>query len=415
MTLVTLVTLVIMTFCQQTIKQTMATQSPFRNQEQGDALIKGSTDFALKLYRQLAAAGGNVFFSPTSVSIALAMTYLGAREQSAAQIKQVLGLSEVEEEHLHTSFSDLHDVLTGGQEHFTLKLANKLYSHHQYNFLQEYIDRTKTHYKAQSESVNFGDDAARLAINAWVEDQTNNKIQNLLADPLGELTRLVLVNAIYFKGQWNDKFVADKTTVEKFHLSSGGVVDVNMMHSKKKFNLTYIEEVKSRVLELPYVGGDLSMLIILPDESQQMATLESNLKAEMLTELQFGRFDKVQVELSLPRFKLDQSAALNVPLQSLGMQHVFDESCADLSGMDGTHLLYLSNVVHKAYIEVNEEGSEAAAATAAVVMTRSMPRPPEQFMADRPFLFLIKDCRTKAVLFMGKLAQPSPATVKEEL
>ena len=225
---------------------------------------------------------------------------------------------------------------------------------------------------------------------------------------------MVLVNAVYFKGDWAMKFDAKNTKKEKFHCSDGSSMDVDMMNMKKKFSMDYIRDLKTKALELPYKGESLSMIILLPDDKDGLANLEAGLTADHLANLRHHPHSRNDVKVALPRFKLKESASLKETLSNMGMLEVFSDSKSDLSKMDGTRNLFLSKVVHKAFIEVNEEGSEAAAATAAVVMLRSMPMVRE-FRADHPFLFMIRCNRTKSLLFMGKMESPSASAVKDEL
>ena len=258
------------------------------------------------------------------------------------------------------------------------------------------------------QNVDFSNDATRQGINQWVSDETNKKIENLLAEPLDPMTRMVLVNAIYFKGDWAKKFDAKDTKKEKFYRSDDSSVDVDMMNMKKKFSMDYIRDLKTKVLELPYKGASLSMILLLPDDKDGLAKLESALTADHLMKLRVNPHGRNDVVVALPRFILEESASLGETLCSMGMSEVFNSGHADLSQMDGTRNLFLSKVVHKAFIEVNEEGSEAAAATAAVILCCSMPRVLE-FRADHPFLFMIRCNRTKSFLFMGKMENPPTA------
>ena len=262
--------------------------------------------------------------------------------------------------------------------------------------------------------MDFSNDATRQGINQWVSDETNKKIENLLADPLDPLTRMILVNAIYFKGDWAIKFDAKDTKKEKFYRTDGSSVDVDMMNMKKKFSMDYIRELKTKVLELPYKGESLSMILLLPDNKDGLSKLEAELTADHLANLRFNPRSRNDVVVALPRFKLEESASLGETLSTMGMSEGFVEGRADFTKMDGTRNLYLSKVLHKAFIEVNEEGSEAAAATAAIMMARSMPRVSE-FRADHPFLFMIRCNRTKSLLFVGKMENPTVSAGKEEL
>ena len=258
--------------------------------------------------------------------------------------------------------------------------------------------------------LDFSDDATRLGINQWVSGVTNKKIENFLAEPLNPSTRMILVNAIYFKGDWAKKFDITDTKKEKFYLCDGSSVDTDMMNMKKKFNMDYIRELNAKVLELPYKGHSLSMILLLPDDKDGLANLEARLTAEHLLKLQWNPGDQLDVMVSLPRFKLDASASLGRTLSDMGMPALFIAGIADLSKMDGARDLFVSDVIHKAFIEVNEEGSEAAAATAVIfAFGCAMPRVLE-FRADHPFLFAIRCNHTGSLLFMGKVENPPVTT-----
>ena len=225
---------------------------------------------------------------------------------------------------------------------------------------------------------------------------------------------MILVNAIYFKGDWAKKFDAKDTKKEKFYRSDGSSVDVDMMNMEKEFSMDYIRELKTKVLELPYKGGSLSMFILLPDDKDGLVKLESGLTADHLANLQHNPLSDDDIMVALPRLKLMESASLGETLSNMGMPEVFSEGTADLSKMGGTRNLYVSKVIHKACIEVNEEGSEAAAATAVSIVCYSL-RMGMEFRADHPFLFIIRCNSTKSVLFMGKMESPHVSVRGDEL
>jgi len=257
-----------------------------------------------------------------------------------------------------------------------------------------------------------GRNAAVAEINGWVEEQTNHKIKDIVpVDAVDALTRLILVNAVYFKGDWNKKFDTTVTKDEDFHVSSSVKIKVPLMHIPKgKFVYGVDQRLNCQAISLPYVGEKLSMIILLPDHTvTTLADVESQLTADHLINAeQRFQMSKREVKLWLPHFKLEESLQLNNVLRNLGIVDMFGEGVADFSGMDGTKDLYVSKVLHKAFVEVNEEGSEAAAATAVVMMMRSasIPRDPFEFRADHPFLFYIVDNSTKAILFLGRVTKP---------
>jgi serpin B len=372
-----------------------------------ETLAQGNQAFAIDLYQQLRKADGNLFFSPFSISVALAMTCAGARANTEAQMKQVLHFA-LDNENLHAAFADLQAELAqaeaaGGVQ---LKIANSLWPQEGYPFLAEFVAQIEAHYGVSVTPVNYHEaEAARQTINAWVEAKTENKITNLIPSGiLSNLTRLTLVNAIYFKGNWADPFDARATRQADFW-SPDGRVSRPMMNRTDEYR--YLENESLQALELPYAGNDLSMWILLPKERDGLPQLESQMTPALLDELDTGMWER-KVIVSIPKFKAEAAFRLDEALKTLGMTDAFDDQKANFAGMNGSPAdLYISAALHKAFIEVNEEGSEAAAATAIVMKSRSMtPNPPPAFRADHPFLFLIREKRTGSILFMGRLVDP---------
>jgi serpin B len=372
-----------------------------------DSLVSGNTSFAIDLYKKLAQDEGNIFFSPYSISSALAMTYAGARGETARQMAGTLHF-DLESEKLHAAFSDLTKTYNLPGKQYQLSVANALWGQMGYEFLPEFLDITNKHYGAGFREVDYvgAREEARATINKWVETKTCGKIKDLIqAQDLTPLTRLVLTNAIYFKGQWQTRFNSKDTKPMPFHVSAQSTVDVPMMHLVAQFN--YAENSHAQILEMPYSGGDLSMVILLPQEGSQLAELEDVLEPGVVRSW-LSELAKAEVEVFLPRFKSEQRFVLNDALYSLGMRDAFDMSAANFSGMTPGSKLYISKVLHKAFVEVNEEGTEAAAATAVIMSAKlAVPARPHVFRADRPFIFLIRDLRTGSVLFMGRLVSPA--------
>ncbi|XP_078686716.1 leukocyte elastase inhibitor-like isoform X7 [Branchiostoma floridae x Branchiostoma belcheri] len=371
-----------------------------------EQLSAANTEFALSLYRQLCGDSGNVFFSPYSISVALAMTSLGARGSTEAAMKGTLCYKDMSNDVLHSTFSTLHQQLYASDK-YTLQTANRLYGEQTYSFLQDFLNATRKNYGAELASVDFKGAAEQVrgTINKWVEEQTKDKIKDLIpAGAVDAMTRLVLVNAIYFKGNWDKQFKAEMTQDMDFNINNNEKVKVPMMKMEEKFNYGEFQDQKFRVLELPYVEKELSMLIFLPDEVEGIRNLESALTATTLQTVSSQMYS-TKVNLMLPRFKLEQDFSLGETLKKMGMGEAFSDG-ADFSGMSAAADLFISEVVHKAFVEVNEEGTEAAAATGVMMMTRCMPRPPTPFFADHPFIFLIRDNRSSSVLFFGKMQKP---------
>lgn len=378
-----------------------------------EQLSTANTLFALELFRTLTEnnSAGNIFISPFSISSALAMVFLGTKGDTAAQLSKAFHFDAVED--VHSGFQSLNaEVSKRGASH-TLKLANRLYGEKTYDFLPEFLTSTQKMYGADLAPVDFqhASDEARKAINKWVKDQTEGKIPELLAaGVVDSMTKLVLVNAIYFKGMWKDKFKKQDTTDAPFRLNKKDTKTVKMMYQKKKLPLGYIQELNCKVLELPYQGEELSMVILLPedieDESTGLKKIEEQLTLEKLHEwTKRENLENIDVHVKLPRFKLEESYTLNSNLGSLGVQDLFSHGKADLSGMSGSKDLFISKIIHKSFVEVNEEGTEAAAATAGIA-TFAMLLPEEEFTVDHPFLFFIRHNPTANVLFLGRVCSP---------
>ncbi|XP_036725201.1 leukocyte elastase inhibitor isoform X2 [Balaenoptera musculus] len=377
-----------------------------------EQLSTANTRFALDLFRTLNKSdpAGNIFISPFSISSALAMTFLGARGNTAAQVSKALYFKGVEE--IHSRFQSLNADINKHGAPYILKLANRLFGEKSYDFLPEFLASTQKMYGAELASVDFlqATEDARKAINEWVKGQTEGKIPELLASgTVDSMTKLVLVNAIYFKGNWQEKFRMEATKDAPFRLNKKDTKTVKMMYQKKKFPFGYIKDLKCRVLELPYQGEDLSMVILLPDDIQDESTglkkIEQQLTLEKLREwTRPENLDLLEVNVQLPRFRLEESYELSTPLACLGVQELFT-SKADLSGMSGARGLFISKVVHQSFVEVNEEGTEAVAATANVA-TFAMLMPEEDFTADHPFIFFIRHNPSANILFLGRLSSP---------
>ena len=374
-----------------------------------ETLVQDNTRFAIDLYHALRAEDGNLFFSPYSISTALAMTYAGARGNTAQEMAQALHFS-LPQADLHAAFAELDAALTEIQAagNVELGVANSLWPQQGYPFLDAYLALVEQHYGVSITPVDYEQaaESARNAINAWVEDKTRSKIENLIPPGiLDTLTRLVLVNAIYFKGMWETQFKAEKTIAAPFRVSPGQSVQARLMTQKQEFRHAAFDDLQ--VLELPYVGNELAMIVLLPRAGAVLEDLEPNLSAENLAHWT-SRLRFTKVEVFLPKFKMTAMFRLDQTLAAMGITDAFDELEADFSGMDGQpHWLYIKAVLHKAFVEVNEEGTEAAAATAVVMGVRGMPSPPVVFRADHPFLFLIQDKRNGSVLFMGRVVEPS--------
>uniref|UniRef100_A0A8C0U3L3 Leukocyte elastase inhibitor n=1 Tax=Cyanistes caeruleus TaxID=156563 RepID=A0A8C0U3L3_CYACU len=378
-----------------------------------ESLCAANTTFAVDLLRMLCEkkSGQNVFFSPFSISSALSMVLLGSKGSTEAQISKVLSLSSTQD--AHNGYQSLLSEINDPNTKYILRTANRLYGEKTLEFLPSFIESSQKSYHAGLEQMDFlhAWEDSRRQINGWVEEKTEGKIQNLLAEgTLNSFTRLVLVNAIYFKGNWEEQFNKKSTTEWEFRINKNETRPVQMMFKEAHFNMTYIGDFQTKILELPYVGNELSMIILLPDSIQDGSTglekLERELTYEKLIDwINPEMMDSTKVRVSLPRFKLEENYDLKPLLRSMGMLDAFDSGKADFSGISSGNELVLSEVVHKSFVEVNEEGTEAAAATAAVMMMRCAMRVPE-FTADHPFLFFIRHNKTRSILFCGRFCCP---------
>ncbi|XP_036044324.1 leukocyte elastase inhibitor [Onychomys torridus] len=378
-----------------------------------EQLSTANTLFALELFRTLNEnnSTGNIFISPFSISSALAMVFLGTKGNTAAQLSKTFHFDSVED--VHSRFQSLNaEVSKRGASHI-LKLANRLYGEKTYNFLPEFLASTQKMYGADLAPVDFqhASEDARKAINQWVKGQTEGKIPELLAEGVVDsMTKLVLVNAIYFKGLWKEKFMKQDTTNASFRLNKKDTKTVKMMYQKKKFPFGYIQDLNCKVLEMPYQGEELSMIILLPedieDTSMGLKKIEEQLTLEKLHEwTKRENLETIDVHVKLPRFKLEESYTLNSNLGRLGVQDLFSSGKADLSGMSGSRDLFISKIIHKSFVEVNEEGTEAAAATGGIAMFCMLLRE-EEFTVDHPFIFFIRHNPTANVLFLGRVCSP---------
>ncbi|XP_017284626.1 leukocyte elastase inhibitor-like [Kryptolebias marmoratus] len=377
------------------------------------AISPSNTDFALELFRTLSEAKPtrNIFLSPLSISSAMAMVFLGAKGDTAAQMAKALLFSSGRD--VHADFQTLNTHINSPSASYILKLANRLYGEKTTNFLPAFLKQTQKFYQATLEAVDFigSPEDCRAEINGWVEQQTENKIKDLLKPGMVDsMTRLALVNAIYFKGNWMNRFDATNTKEMPFKVNQNETKTVQMMYQMKKLPYNYIPDFGVQILELPYVDNELSMFILLPEEasdgSSPLLKLEKELTQERLNEwTDRGNMDvHSEILLHLPKFKLEEEYELNEPLAKMGMADVFCSAKSDLSGMNGDGGLFLSTVAHKAFVEVNEEGTEAAAATAGMVSFCMLKE--EHFMADHPFLFFIRHNHTKSILFFGRFSSP---------
>jgi serpin B len=371
-----------------------------------DVLVRGNTEFAFDLYDTLRVEtrDDNLFFSPYSVSTAVAMTYAGARGATAEQIARACHFA-LPPARLHPAFRDLMTGITGGEYQLPYELytANALWGQRGYDFQRTFVASSKEHYGAALNQVDFAKAAedARRTINKWVEEQTKNKIIELLPNGvIDTMTRLVLTNAVYFLGNWELPFDLRATRDGEFHVSDNTTVTVPLMHHDSDFR--YMRNNDVIALDLPYKGQGLSMILLLPPEKTPLTDLEKKMTPDNL-EAWLRAMKPGRVMVTLPKFKVESQFSLKSALSRLGMPLAFSTK-ADLSGISSRRDLQIAAVVHKAYVDVNELGTEAAAATGIGLTLTSLP---PRFTADRPFVFLIRDNRSGSVLFLGRLMNPA--------
>ncbi|XP_060547124.1 leukocyte elastase inhibitor-like [Pantherophis guttatus] len=377
------------------------------------SLSAANTTFALNLFKKLSAndPSSNLFFSPLSLSSALLMVSLGARNNTEAQLFKVL--SVLNDGEVHQRFEKVISDINKPGANYSLSLVNQLFGETSYDFLASFIESTQRFYHAGLEKLNFtqASEDSRRHINAWVEEKTSGKIQDLLVPGIiDSLTKLVLVNAIYFKGNWANKFNKDHTEEKPFWINKKERKIVQMMFRKGEYNMTHISAYRISILEIPYIDNDLSMIILLPDEIEDNSTGLEKLEREITYEklMDWINPEKMfprKIDLSFPKFKLEEKYDLKPVLRSMGMTDAFDEGKADFSGMSTNNDLVISEVVHKSFIEVNEEGTEAAAATAVITVFKSA-NVAVEFKADHPFVFSVTDRSRKNILFFGRYSSP---------
>ena len=375
-------------------------------------LIAGNSAFAFDLYQAIREEEGNLFYSPYSISLALAMTYAGARGETEQQMADTLHYS-LPQDRLHSAFNALDLELASrgegaegkDEQGFRLNIVNSIWGQTGYEFLSQFLDILAENYGAGLRLLDFAKapEESRGVINDWVSEETEGKIEDLLPpDSITPVTRLVLTNAIYFNAAWLHAFEEELTHDGTFNLLDGDQVTVPMMEQTEYFG--YAEGEGYQAVELPYDAEELSMVILVPATGrfeEFASALDAKRVASILKDI-----NPQKVHLTMPKFTYESGFRLKETLAAMGMPDAFLYGVADFSGMDGTRELFIGDVIHKAFISVDEAGTEAAAATA-VVMVGAAPTPPKEVTLDRPFVFLIRDIQTDAILFAGRVADPS--------
>lgn len=371
------------------------------------SLVDALNEFSITFYNTITTDDdGNVFFSPYSIFTALSMAYEGAAGNTATEMQALLSIAQHDDATLG-SFARVYNLLNQKQEGYMIHTANAFWAHKDYTFLPSYLSLLQQFYLAEGHDLDFSQNVeAAETINTWIEEHTNDKIKDMIdANSLSDLTKLVLTNAIYFKGLWDQQFDPDNTYDADFTLASNETVTVDMMTSDSKngrFNYTETETLQ--LLKLYYQGRDVSMILVLPKE-HNISWATSAITAENLATWN-DAFEEYKIPVSLPKFTVETKYTLNDILIDMGVHDAFNPGAADFSGMDGTTNLFISKVIHQAFVEVNEEGTEAAAATAIIMELTAIPDP-LSFVADHPFVFLIQHEETGAILFVGTVMDPS--------
>ena len=373
-------------------------------------VVNSNNQFAFDLYLKLKDdpkyIESNIFFSPYSISVALGMTYEGAKGGTAEEIQSVFYFPE-DKNIRQPSFAKIYNQINKVDKKYELHTTNALWAQKDYKFLEDYMNTIQRYYAGKVTNLDFVNDTenSRITINKWVEEQTNNKIKDLIPQGvLDSLTRLVLTNAIYFKGMWVKQFDKEDTIEEDFRISPDKTIKVPMMRlTGEEAIFNYAETEELQILEMLYDGEELSMLILLPKEND-LKSLEESLNLEKLSEL-INSLGEQQVDVYIPKFKFETKYFMDKVLKEMGMPTAFSMD-ADFSGMDGTDWLFIKQVIHQAFVEVNEEGTEAAAATGVVMELKAI-MPGAVFKADHPFIFAIQERESCNILFLGRVINPT--------
>ena len=364
-------------------------------------------DFVFAFYSEIAEKDNksNVFFSPLSISTAFSMAYEGAKENTASEMQQVFGF-ESDDTKRQKAISELLSRFNHKDDWYNLQVANALWVKDGYKIKQDYLDDAKTHYSGTVDNVNFVTDNGINRVNSWVAEKTNHKIQNILAPgSTDEATRMVITNAVYFKGKWSSEFNPRNTSEKPFWTDK----DISVMASIMKQPVEIYNYAKTdglQALELNYLGGNISMVVLLPKDRDGIQSLEQSMDKKKLDAIK-DSMTRQPVTVEIPRFEFETEYNLKSPLQSLGLRDAFDKNNADFQGITDEQI-YIDQAAHKAFVNVNEEGTEAAAITALVARaTSGPPEPVDEFVADHPFVFLIQDNESGQILFIGRVMDPT--------
>uniref|UniRef100_A0A452HIJ9 Serpin domain-containing protein n=1 Tax=Gopherus agassizii TaxID=38772 RepID=A0A452HIJ9_9SAUR len=370
-------------------------------------------EFSVNIYNQLRATGEdeNILFSPLSIAIALGMVELGAHGSTLKEIRHSLGYDILKNGEEFSFLKDLSDMATTEESQYVMTIANSLYVQNGFHISDKFLQLVKKYFKAEVENVDFSQSAAVANhINKWVENHTNNMIKDFTSSrDFSALTHLALVNAVYFKGNWKSQFRPENTRTFSFTKDDESEVQIPMMYQQGEFYYGEFSDGSNeaggiyQVLEIPYEGDEISMMIVLSRQEVPLVTLEPLVKAQLIEEWA-NSVKKQKVEVYLPRFTAEQEVDLKDVLKGLGITEVFSRN-ADLTAMSDNEELYLAKAIHKSFLEVNEEGAEAAAASGMIAISRMAVLYP-QVIVDHPFFFLVRNRRTSTILFMGRVMHP---------
>nr|XP_019584925.1 PREDICTED: serpin B13 [Rhinolophus sinicus] len=390
-----------------------------------NSLGTATTQFGFDLFQELnKTKEGNIFFSPVSITTAIGMLFLGARGATAAQLQEVLFSekeressritaegNEIEEktEEIHHQFQTFLSEISKPTNNYELKITNRLFGEKTYLFLQKYLDYVEKYYHASLEPVDFVNaaDESRKKINSWVESQTHETIKDLFPDvSLSSSTKLVLVNIMYFKGQWDREFKKENTKEEEFWLNKRTKKSVQMMTQHHSFSFTFLKDLQAKILGIPYKNNDLSMFVLLPDDIEGLEKIIDKITPEKLVEwTNPGHMEERTVNLRLPRLEVEDSYDLEAALAGVGLADAFSEHKADYSGMCSRSGMHAQQFLHRSFVVVTEEGTEAAAATG-VGFAVTSGAGYETFHCNHPFLFFIRHNDSSSILFFGRFSSP---------
>jgi serpin B len=371
-------------------------------------LVDADNRFAFKLFREVNAqenAGANVFISPLSVGMALGMAYNGAGGATRDAMQATLELGGMTLQEVNESYQSLIALLRELDPRVTFTLANSIWYREGIAVVPQFVDLNRQYFDAEVAALNFDDPASADVINGWVDAATGGRIDEIVTPPIDPLTILFLINAIHFKGDWTQQFDKDRTRPEPFFLPDGSETSVPMMSSEGEASVRVHADADHTVLDLWYGGRAYSMTIVVPRDPAAIDQLSRTVTQEQWNAWAAG-LDSVETLIAIPKFTLEYDVSLNEVLKALGMEIAFDTDQADFTNLyAGPERAYISKVKHKTFVDVNEEGTEAAAVTSVEIGVTSAP---QRVVVDRPFLFAIRENYSGTILFMGKIVRPGP-------